>query len=81
MSARALELERFVKEHPKAKGAVLGGHGLNHWGNSAREGYEVTLSAINKAVRWFAEETRGKPASEARRINPCRRPTVAASRQ
>ncbi|HEV8391326.1 MAG TPA: bifunctional rhamnulose-1-phosphate aldolase/short-chain dehydrogenase, partial [Dongiaceae bacterium] len=55
-----LDLERFVKEHPKAKGAVLGGHGLITWGNSARECYEVTLRAINRAVRWFAEETRGK---------------------
>ena len=56
-----LDLERFVKEHPKAKGAILGGHGLITWGNSAKECYEVTLSAINKAVRWFAEETRGEP--------------------
>jgi rhamnulose-1-phosphate aldolase/alcohol dehydrogenase len=55
-----LDLERFVKEHPKAKGAVLGGHGLITWGNSAKECYEVTLRAINKAVRWFTEETRGK---------------------
>src|SRR5688572_20528683 len=55
-----LDLERFVKEHPTAQGAVLGGHGLITWGNSAKECYEVTLRAINKAVRWFAEETRGK---------------------
>jgi rhamnulose-1-phosphate aldolase/alcohol dehydrogenase len=56
-----LDLERFVKEHPKARGAVLAGHGLITWGNSARECYDVTLRAINRAVRWFAEETRGKP--------------------
>jgi rhamnulose-1-phosphate aldolase/alcohol dehydrogenase len=74
-----LDLERFVKEHPKAKGAVLGGHGLITWGNSAKECYEITLSAINKAVRWFAQETRGKqgfggathqplPSADRRRI-------------
>ena len=56
-----LDLERFVKEHPQAKGAVLGGHGLITWGDSARDCYEATLWATNKAVRWFAEETRGKP--------------------
>jgi len=56
-----LDLERFVKEHPKARGAILGGHGLITWGSSAKECYEVTLSAINKAVRWFAEEAHGKP--------------------
>ncbi|MEZ5830915.1 MAG: bifunctional rhamnulose-1-phosphate aldolase/short-chain dehydrogenase [Dongiaceae bacterium] len=55
-----LDLERFVKEHPRAQGAVLGSHGLITWGNSAKECYEVTLRAINRAVRWFAEETRGK---------------------
>jgi rhamnulose-1-phosphate aldolase/alcohol dehydrogenase len=74
-----LDLERFVKEHPKAKGAVLGGHGLITWGNSAKECYEISLSAINKAVRWFAQETRGKqgfggaahqplPSADRRRI-------------
>ena len=75
-----LDLERFVKEHPKAKGAVLGGHGLITWGNSAKECYEVTLRAINKAVRWFAEETRGKHGFRRRRSSRrCRRPTAAAS--
>jgi rhamnulose-1-phosphate aldolase/alcohol dehydrogenase len=74
-----LDLERFVKEHPAAKGAVLGGHGLITWGKSARECYETTLRIVNKAIRWFADETRGKqgfggaahtalPAADRRRI-------------
>jgi rhamnulose-1-phosphate aldolase/alcohol dehydrogenase len=74
-----LDLERFVTEHPAAKGAVLGGHGLITWGNCARECYETRLRIINKAIRWFADEARGKqgfggaaqtapPAADRRRI-------------
>ncbi len=75
-----LDLERFVKEHPAAKGAVLGGHGLITWGNSARECYETTLRIINKAIRWFADETRGKPGfGGAAACRRCRLPIGGAS--
>jgi rhamnose utilization protein RhaD (predicted bifunctional aldolase and dehydrogenase)/NAD(P)-dependent dehydrogenase (short-subunit alcohol dehydrogenase family) len=43
-----LDLERFVKEHPKAKGAVLGGHGLITWGDSAKECYEVNSRDLSR---------------------------------
>ncbi len=57
-----LDLERFVQQHPRAKGAVLAGHGLITWCDSSKACYETTLHIVNKAIRWFAGQTGGKPA-------------------
>jgi len=57
-----LWLERFARENPEAKGCVLGSHGLFTWGEDAKSCYETTLSAINRAIAWLAQETAGKPA-------------------
>jgi rhamnulose-1-phosphate aldolase/alcohol dehydrogenase len=55
-----LDLEAFVKDHPNAKGVVLESHGLFTWANDAKACYELTLEIINKAIKWFAEQTSGK---------------------
>jgi rhamnulose-1-phosphate aldolase/alcohol dehydrogenase len=55
-----LDLEAFVKDHPHAKGVVLESHGLFTWANDAKACYELTLEIINKAIKWFAEQTSGK---------------------
>nr|WP_188849616.1 bifunctional rhamnulose-1-phosphate aldolase/short-chain dehydrogenase [Aureimonas glaciei] len=57
-----LDLARFAAENPEAKGVVLGSHGLFTWGDTAEDCYATTIRIINKAITWFAEETRGKPA-------------------
>ncbi|MGV8937262.1 MAG: bifunctional rhamnulose-1-phosphate aldolase/short-chain dehydrogenase [Allorhizobium sp.] len=55
-----LDLEAFVKSHPKAKGVVLESHGLFTWDDDAKQCYLLTLEIINKAIDWFARETEGK---------------------
>ena len=57
-----LWLEKFCKENPKAKGVVLGSHGLFTWGDTPKECYSTTIDIINKAIEWFEKETKGKPA-------------------
>ncbi|MEP6999212.1 MAG: bifunctional rhamnulose-1-phosphate aldolase/short-chain dehydrogenase [bacterium] len=44
-----LELERVCREHPNAKGAILGQHGLINWANDDKECYELTLDLIHRA--------------------------------
>jgi rhamnulose-1-phosphate aldolase/alcohol dehydrogenase len=44
-----LELERVCREHPNAKGAILGQHGLINWANDDKECYELTLDLIRRA--------------------------------
>jgi rhamnulose-1-phosphate aldolase/alcohol dehydrogenase len=44
-----LELQRICREHPTAKGVVLGGHGLISWADDDRACYELTLELIARA--------------------------------
>ena len=51
-----LQLQRFVKENPKAKGVILEAHGLFTWGASSKECYETTLEVIKRAIQWLAKK-------------------------
>ncbi len=48
-----LELERICREHPTAKGAILGGHGLINWANDDKECYDLTLELIGRAQEFL----------------------------
>ena len=54
-----LELERVCREHPNAKGAILGQHGLINWANDDKECYELTLDLIRRAQE-FLDARAGK---------------------
>ena len=73
-----LELERVCREHPNAKGAILGQHGLINWANDDKECYELTLELIGRAQD-FLDARAGKadfggarvhslPEAERRRV-------------
>ena len=52
-----LELQRICREHPQARGVILGGHGLINWADDDRACYELTLDLIRRAHDFL--ETRG----------------------
>ena len=54
-----LELERVCREHPNAKGAIMGQHGLINWANDDKECYELTLDLIRRAQE-FLDARAGK---------------------
>jgi rhamnulose-1-phosphate aldolase/alcohol dehydrogenase len=71
-----LQLERICREHPNAKGVVLGGHGLINWADDDKECYELTLDLIRRAQDFLDAQqdgklgfggARAKPVPEARR--------------
>ena len=55
-----LELERVCREHPTAKGAILGQHGLINWANDDKECYDLTLELIRRAQD-FLDAREGAP--------------------
>lgn len=57
-----LWLGKFCAENPDATGVVLESHGLFTWGDTAKESYETTIRIINRAIEWFEDELKGKPA-------------------
>jgi rhamnulose-1-phosphate aldolase/alcohol dehydrogenase len=48
-----LELERVCREHPNAKGAIMGQHGLINWANDDRACYQLTLDLIRRAQEFL----------------------------
>jgi rhamnulose-1-phosphate aldolase/alcohol dehydrogenase len=77
--ALALQLQRFSREHPRAKGVLLESHGLFTWGATSKECYLTTIGVINRAIHWLAAQ-RGKPDGEQTApLPPQRRRQIAAS--
>jgi rhamnulose-1-phosphate aldolase/alcohol dehydrogenase len=65
-----LWLEKFAREHPEAKGCVLGSHGLFTWADDAKGCYELTLDVINRAIAWFEQEIGSRPAFGGQAMAP-----------
>ncbi len=55
-----MTLERICREHPQAKGVILGGHGLINWADDDQVCYERTLELIERAARYIEERDRGE---------------------
>ena len=56
-----LKLQSFCATHPNADGAILGGHGLFTWAETAKECYNLSLEIIQKAVTYIHENGRNNP--------------------
>jgi rhamnulose-1-phosphate aldolase/alcohol dehydrogenase len=63
-----LELQRVCREHPSAKGVILGKHGLINWADDDRECYLLTLSLIDRAEEFFARRRGERAAFGGQRI-------------
>lgn len=48
-----LELERICRDHPDAKGVVLGQHGLINWADDDKACYELSLDLIQRAQHFL----------------------------
>jgi rhamnulose-1-phosphate aldolase/alcohol dehydrogenase len=57
-----LKLQELCRQHPEAKGAILGQHGLIDWANDDLECYECTLSLIERAATYIAQHEKGEKA-------------------
>src|SRR5215212_6457316 len=54
-----LKLEQIVREHPDARGVILGGHGLINWASDDKECYGLTLDLIERAGSFIQEHDKG----------------------
>ena len=51
-----LEMQKICQEHPKAKGIMMGQHGLINWADDDRECYFRTLDLIERAAQYIEEK-------------------------
>ena len=54
-----LTLERICREHPQAKGVILGGHGLISWADGDKACYDLTLDLIERAACYIEARDKG----------------------
>ena len=54
-----LVLKSICEKHPKARGVVLGQHGLINWADDDKACYELTLDLIERAARFIEARDKG----------------------
>jgi rhamnulose-1-phosphate aldolase/alcohol dehydrogenase len=54
-----LRIEAAIQANPRARGCVLGHHGMSAWADDDRECYETSLGVIDRAARFIAARDRG----------------------
>jgi len=54
-----LKIEQLIKDNPKAKGILLGHHGMSSWDNSDKTCYETALEIIDRAAQYIEANDKG----------------------
>jgi rhamnulose-1-phosphate aldolase/alcohol dehydrogenase len=71
-----VKLQEVCRQHPEAKGVVLGQHGLINWADDDKSCYDLTLNLIERAAQFIAEHDKGEKAFGGKRcdsLDPDRR--------
>ena len=55
-----LTLQRLCRDHPEARGAMLGGHGLINWADDDKACYLLTLRLVDRAAAYLAQSDEGQ---------------------
>src|SRR5437773_626894 len=54
-----VKIEQLIKNNPRARGILLGHHGMSSWSDDDRTCYETALETIDRAARYIEEHDRG----------------------
>ena len=54
-----LMIEQLIAENPRAKGVLLGHHGMSSWSNDDKTCYETALEIIDRAASYIEARDRG----------------------
>jgi|TARA_B110000438_G_scaffold302475_1_gene360270 rhamnulose-1-phosphate aldolase/alcohol dehydrogenase len=55
-----LEMQQLCEANPKAKGIIMGQHGIINWADDPKECYDLTLNLIEKAAAYIEEKYAAK---------------------
>ncbi|HKE05144.1 MAG TPA: class II aldolase/adducin family protein, partial [Blastocatellia bacterium] len=55
-----LSIEQLIKDNPRAKGVVLGHHGMSSWSNDDKSCYETALEIIDRAAEYIEARDKGE---------------------
>jgi rhamnulose-1-phosphate aldolase/alcohol dehydrogenase len=55
-----LQIEQLIKDHPGARGILLGHHGMSSWNDDDKACYETALEIIDRAARYIEAHDKGE---------------------
>ena len=55
-----LKIEQLIKDHPRARGILLGHHGMSSWNDDDKSCYETALEIIDRAARYIEDHDQGE---------------------
>ena len=73
-----LQIEELIKANPKARGILLGHHGMSSWDNDDKTCYETALEIIDRAARYIEAHDKGEQTFGGQKYQPLQ---VAARRK
>ena len=65
-----LKLQDICRQQPKAKGVLLGQHGIINWTDDSRSCYDLTLDLIEKAADYIESRDRGAKTFGGEKYRP-----------
>ena len=65
-----LIIEHLIEQNPRAKGVLLGHHGMSSWNNDDRTCYETALEIVERAARYIEEHDRGERTFGGQKYQP-----------
>jgi len=73
-----LQIEELIKANPKARGILLGHHGMSSWDNDDKTCYETALEIVDRAARYIEAHDKGEQTFGGQKYQPLQ---VAARRK
>ena len=65
-----LMIEALIKENPRARGVLLGHHGMSSWSDDDKSCYETALSIIDRAAAYIEAHDRGEMTFGGQKYDP-----------
>ena len=65
-----LMIEELIAANPKAKGVLLGHHGMSSWSNDDKTCYETALEIIDRAAAYIEQRDRGEKTFGGQKYAP-----------
>ena len=65
-----LKIEQLIEQNPKAKGVLLGHHGMSSWSDDDKTCYETALEIIDRAARFIETRDKGEMTFGGERYEP-----------
>jgi rhamnulose-1-phosphate aldolase/alcohol dehydrogenase len=65
-----LQIEQLIKDNPRARGILLGHHGMSSWNDDDKSCYETALEIIDRAARYIEAHDKGDQTFGGQKYQP-----------